>query len=92
MKRFTDNQYRDLVKAYRLGDKSALDKIQEESTWIIKEIASRYKGDRKTLINAGRIGLTKAIEVFDLRKTYKFLTYATWWIRAGVHRELGLPN
>ena len=91
MKEPTDKEFRELIKAFRLGDKSALDKIQKGATELIKDVASRYKGDRKTLVNAGRVGLVKAVEYFGLRKKYKFLTYACWWIRAGIHRELGLP-
>ena len=43
------------------------------------------------LMNLGKKGLIKAIEKFDTAKRYRFTVYATWWIRAEIHKKLGLP-
>ena len=40
------------------------------------------------IIEAGNIGLIKAVERFDYKKGYKFSTYATWWIRQAITRAL----
>lgn len=40
------------------------------------------------LISEGSIGLMRATELFDHSLGWKFSTYATWWIRRGITREL----
>jgi len=38
------------------------------------------------LVQEGNLGLMKAVEKFDYRLGYKFVTYATWWIRQAISR------
>lgn len=40
------------------------------------------------IIQSGNLGLMKAIDRFDYTKGWKFSTYATWWIRQSIKREL----
>lgn len=40
------------------------------------------------LEQAGMIGLLKAANKFDYSKGYQFSTYATWWIRQSISREI----
>lgn len=40
------------------------------------------------LIQAGNTGLMKAVDRFDYRKGYKLSSYASWWIRQAIMREL----
>ena len=40
------------------------------------------------IIQTGNIGLMKAVDRFDYTRGLKFSTFATWWIRQNIKREL----
>lgn len=44
--------------------------------------------DIEDLMSAAIVGLMTAVEKFDHRRGYKFSTYATWWIRQSVGRDI----
>ncbi|MEK7644708.1 MAG: sigma-70 family RNA polymerase sigma factor [Patescibacteria group bacterium] len=56
---------------------------------LVLKIASHYQGrgvDFDDLVQAGNIGLMRAVEKFDYRRGNHFSTYATWWIRNYITR------
>lgn len=66
---------------------------------IVRSIASKYIKSTirlKELIEIGDRGLVRAIRLWNKdpkkKKRYKFTTYATWFIRAEIHKKLGLPT
>jgi RNA polymerase primary sigma factor len=58
---------------------------------LVISVATKYWyhfPSRMDAILTGNIGLVKAIAKFDMSKGNKFSTYATWWIRQSLSREL----
>ncbi len=54
---------------------------------FVVKIAMEYKHlglPMEDLLNEGNIGLIKAAHRYDHTKGFKFITYATWWIRKSI--------
>lgn len=87
-----DNDY--LIQQYRETNESRyLDRIIEVNVKLVKSIAKRFINlghmlEFDDLVQIGIIGLYKAVEKFDESLGYSFSTYATWWIKQRLHREI----
>jgi RNA polymerase primary sigma factor len=58
---------------------------------VIEKMINRYEIgilSREDLFQAGIIGLMKAIEKFDVKKKIKLSTYAFFWIKQGIQKEI----
>lgn len=87
----TREQEVELMNRIRKGDREAYEKMMMSNIGLVKSIAKNYYGQgapKEDLDQEGMLGLHRAIEKFNVEKGHKFSTYATWWIRCFVTKEL----
>ena len=63
---------------------------------LVYSIARKYRPFMNTsyddIVQLGRIGLSKAVDKYDLSKNTKFATYATYWIKQSIDKGLQSIN
>ncbi|WP_353458475.1 sigma-70 family RNA polymerase sigma factor [Staphylococcus coagulans] len=77
------------------NDIELITQIVNSNQPLVKKIASRYQKtvlgtilDYDDLVSSGNLGLLKAIKKFDRSYGYQFSTYATWWIKQNITRDI----
>ncbi|MCD4759898.1 RNA polymerase sigma factor RpoD/SigA [archaeon] len=73
-------------------NKDSLDLLVTSNLRYVITMAKRYVGQGlylSDIIQEGNIGLTKAAERFDERRGFRFISYATWWVRQSILEALG---
>lgn len=81
-----------LIKAYRKGDKTALEKLILQNKGLVYKLANYYapvykEGDIEDLAQEGYAGLVRAVQTYSPRKG-KFTTYAFFWIRQAMLKAI----
>ena len=87
-----DELWKDLNRAAQKIHDAKL-QIVEANLLLVASIAKRHNFNKSSLsfldlMQEGSIGLMKAVEKFDLKRGYRFSTYATWWIMQAIKRAL----
>ena len=77
-------------KVIKLG-KEARDKFIVTNLRLVVSIAKNFQYSSVPLmdiIQDGTMGLMKAVDRYDVKKGFRFSTYATWWIRQSISRSI----
>jgi RNA polymerase primary sigma factor len=99
-----DGEIEDIEEVKRMirEGKEAREYLIKANIRLVVSIAKKYRRYGSSfldLIQAGNVGLIRAVDKFDYTRGNRFSTYATWWIRRSVlrflnqkERTIRLPN
>jgi len=82
-------QVQDLWERVGRGDRRAKEKITKLNFKLVIPIARKFMNpgaELMDLISEGNLGLMHAIDKFDIKKGFRFSTYASYWIEQYVRR------
>lgn len=84
-----------LLSLAKEGDREAISELVEHNQKLVASVAKMYLGygnnsvlEFVDLIQIGNLGLCKAIELWDPTKGVRFSTYAFYWIKSFIGRNV----
>lgn len=74
---------REALERFKNGDIKAKQELMESNQRFVFSVAKNYgNGDKlMDLVSEGNLGLSEAIDNFDITKDVKFISHAVWYIR-----------
>lgn len=85
------DEEKELAALVQQGDEKARQQMIESNLRLVIAVAKRYNTRDialPDLIAEGNLGLMQAVEKFDPEMNYRFSTYAVWWIRYAIERDI----
>ena len=82
-----------LLEKAQSGNKAAREELIKANLRLVVFIAKKYNSQNASLsfldlVQEGNIGLMTAIDKYDLSSSYRFSTYAYYWIKSAITRAL----
>jgi len=84
-------EYKLALSYYEEKDLEAANTLVVSNLRFVVKIAREYLSygfALSDLVQEGTIGLMKAVKKFDPFKGYRLISYAVWWIRAGIQNHI----
>ena len=87
-----NREWRNLMPQAKNGNQYAYNRLFEMYLRVVVKMAlsfhKKYDVPLEDTIQEGAIGLLSALDKFELGKQELFTTYAPWWIRQAIQREM----
>lgn len=87
----TADQEIDYLRRAHAGEADARNKLISRNVRLVISIANNYRNSGlplDDLVQEGILGLSKAIDKFDVKSGFRFSTYATWWIKNKIIKSI----
>lgn len=87
-----------IIKSIQQGGKerdTAIEKLAQFRLRFVTAVAKKYTNNSLSmdeLIKTGNKGLVLAAENFDESRGFKFISYAIWWVRQSIEKEIEKSN
>jgi len=86
-----DEEHALALRYYEDNDLEAANQLVVSNLRFVVKIASEYVSygfPLTDLVQEGTLGLMKAVKKFNPHKGYRLISYAVWWIRAGIQNHI----
>ena len=87
----TNSEEAACAQGVRSGDLKSFEKLITANLRFVVTIAKQYQNSSiplPDLINSGNEGLVLAAKKFDETKGFRFISYAVWWIRQSIIKNI----
>ena len=92
----TPEEEKKLIEKIRFSkDNKLINKFIKLHRFLVASIVVYYPTKKilfSQLMQAGNKGLRKALDNYKITSKFRFSVYAVWFIRAELHKLLGLPE